>query len=297
MLRWPDGGEWTSAHLFRPGELYGAAFDRVVLEQLAPLVHTCRERGWIDGWFFVRYPEGGAHLRLRMRGRAEVLAREVRPAVEEAFGPGARWVAYVPETDRYGGPEGTALAEHFFQLSSEAALLLLARTDSARRSSRLGKGLLAMAALLHAFRPGREEAADFARRYGTGYLRAVAHEQGGREGLLDAFGKGYEQQAEALAGSVDEVWERLEEGNPVSGALDRYHAGACGIRGRLWELAASGTLRKEGRVLRLREEAVGAIVPSYLHMMNNRLGITLREEAYLAYVMARALGEPVEACG
>jgi hypothetical protein len=38
-----------------------------------------------------------------------------------------------------------------------------------------------------------------------------------------------------------------------------------------------------------------AICSSYLHMMNNRLGITIQEESYLAYLITRTLQAPAPA--
>ena len=32
-----------------------------------------------------------------------------------------------------------------------------------------------------------------------------------------------------------------------------------------------------------------SIVPSYIHMMNNRLGITIQEESYLAYLISKGM--------
>ncbi|HEU0052564.1 MAG TPA: lantibiotic dehydratase C-terminal domain-containing protein, partial [Longimicrobium sp.] len=43
------------------------------------------------------------------------------------------------------------------------------------------------------------------------------------------------------------------------------------------------------------DTAVQAIVSSYVHMMNNRLGISLQEESYLAYLIMRAMGRPADA--
>jgi thiopeptide-type bacteriocin biosynthesis protein len=204
-------------------------------------------------------------------------------------------VEYEPETERYGGPEGVRLAERFFEVSSEATLALLQRGNAAERSSRLGKGLLAMVVLVHVFRGDRDGGADFARQYGLNYLRTLVPDEERRSAWLGAFGSGFEQQAETLSMYVEEVWSRMDEGESLSEALDRYHADLLPIRDHFRELLETGRLGRAEMPFRTWEHAVAGIVSSYVHMMNNRLGISIQEESYLAYLMVRALGKAVEA--
>ena len=82
-------------------------------------------------------------------------------------------IEYEPETDRYGGEEGVRVAERFFEISSDATYALLLRTSRTERSSRLGKGLLAMVQLVYVFTEDREAAVKWATQYNLGYLRGV----------------------------------------------------------------------------------------------------------------------------
>ncbi len=319
----PSHGEpmaWLSHYLFFAGGLYEGAGDRVALDVAEPFVRRCMAEGWCDGHFFIRYSDRGYHIRLRLHGRADVLegtvvpalwehVRSLWPAVREGYPDppeeGKPYVAegehgevthlarveYEPETERYGGPDGVVLAEEFFQASSDAAYALLAKTHPTERSSRLGKGLLSMVVLVHVFREDREAAAQLANSYGINYLRSLVPDQERQSAFLGAFGTGYEAQAGTLTTYVDEVWSRLDEGEELSETLDRYHADLRRVRERFRALL-------DERRLLLRNEtpieswdvAVLAIVPSYIHMMNNRLGVSIHEEAYLAYLIHRALG-------
>lgn len=312
MPRSPEERAWRSEHLFHAGEIYSGTSDAVILEAVEPFVRSCEARGWIDRWFFIRYAEGGGHVRLRLQGDPAVLEREAAPALREHLatlfpgvaeglpphpapraGEGVTHVAtvpYEPETDRYGGPDGVLLAEEFFHRSSEAALALLHRTRRGDRASRLGKALLATVVLVYSFRGSREGAGEFARAYGTGYLRALVPDEERRALLTRAFGGGFEQQAATLTAYVDDAWDRLEAGEPLSDALDRYRAGLEGIRDRFRALLDAGRLSQRGAVLTDPDRAVGAIVSSYVHMMNNRLGVSIPDESYLAYLIHRSLG-------
>jgi thiopeptide-type bacteriocin biosynthesis protein len=307
---------WLSEYLFFPANIYGGECDAVIRDVVEPFVRTCREHGWIDRWFFIRYSERGFHVRLRLHGIPEVLRERAQPALRELVAsvhpaavegypepPGTEGqgvthfmeVEYEPEVERYGGPDGTVLAEDFFCRSSEAALALLQRVSPTERSGRLGKALLAMVVLMHAFRPERGAAADFARNYGINYLRSLVPDDERREAWLNAFGSGFEQQAANLTAYVDEAWERLETGEPLSDALDRYRDDMAAVAARFRELFDAGRLLRDGRPMEQWDFAVAGIVSSYVHMMNNRLGISIQEESYLAYLIHRALGVPAPA--
>ena len=203
-------------------------------------------------------------------------------------------IEYEPEVERYGGPDGVRLAERFFEVSSEASFALLHKTG-AERSSRLGKGLLSMVVLVHTFATGREHATEFAHQYGINYLRSLVRDEENRNAWLGAFDSGYGQQAETLTQYVEEVWERLEEGESLSEALDAYHEGLVEVRDRFRALLDEGRLLFRGsETFSSWEHAVSGIVSSYVHMHNNRLGISIQEEAYLAYLIMRAMGRPAE---
>jgi thiopeptide-type bacteriocin biosynthesis protein len=312
--------DWLSVYLFIDGWIYDEECDRMVVEVLEPFVRRCKSEGWIEAHFFIRYTEHGPHLRLRLHGAPETLGSEVWPALVaglRARDPGvaidarpaspevpqrperqparvthAARVAYEPETERYGGPDALPVAERVFQVSSDAAYALLSRLGP-ERSSRLGKGLLAMVVLVHVFHESREAAAAFARMYSTNYLRALAAQEEHRGTFLDAFGQGYTQQSETLREYVDAVWEAMDEGDELSETLDAYAAGLRTHRDELRRLFQAGRVQVGGQPAQSWERVVNGICPSYVHMMNNRLGITLQEESYLGYLIDRALGTEV----
>ncbi len=320
----PSEPVWLGAHLFFDGGIYTGECDRVVMELVQPFVRRSQAQGWNDAWFFIRYSEHGPHVRLRLHGERAVLEETVWPALEahlraaspvlvvglpeappewrvqtEPHGSGrvthlAR-VEYEPETDRYGGPHGVRLAERCFEVSSEAALALLGRVHPMERSSRLGKALLAMVVLIHVFRPKRADGGALAHMYGINYLRALVREEGNREAWLGAFDSGYSGQAATLGAYVDEVWERMSEDDSLSEALDTLHEGIRGVRDEFRRLADAGLLTRGDWVYPSYEAAVAGIVPSYIHMNNNRLGVSIQEESYLAYLVARALGHTADA--
>ena len=312
-----DPGEelsWLSAYVFYDGFTYGKACDHVVVDVVEPFHRRALKDGWAEKIFFIRYSEDGSHVRVRFYGDPDVLVDTVGPAlvehVQDAIRADAvshprserkadellaehpvRFVPYEREVDRYGGPEAVRLAEDFFEASSLAAFDLIRQSRDKGHSARLGKGLLTMVIKIHAFCDGdREAGARLMRQYHTGYLQAVARGEDDRKASFEeAFDAGFERQADTLRTYVDAVWEALDAGASLSDTLDPYHDDVLEVRRRFEVLFDEGVLRRGEHELNTWEVAVRSIVPSYVHMTNNRLGIPIPEESYLAHCIVQAL--------
>ena len=290
----PEQGEplWLTAYLFFEGHVYSEAADRVIREVVAPLARACRSD--TVRWFFLRYAAEGGHVRLRfLAPEPAVLEETIWPRIAEAASASELVVRatrerYEPEVERYGGPWGLALAEELFHHQSETALGLLDKITPGTRPQRLGKGLLAMLVLLFLYRGERRAAADLARSYGTDYLKIWAKDAEEQEQWLRTFQEAFDRQADRLAGYVESAWEALESGGALTPELDAYRRDMEDVARRLRELFDQGRLCLNGRPADW-DEHVRWIVPSYIHMMNNRLGISIQEESYLSVLIAGTL--------
>jgi thiopeptide-type bacteriocin biosynthesis protein len=285
--------DWLSAHLPVAGSLHGDAADALVLGVVAPVAGACRRRGWTRRGFFLRYSVGGNHLRFRLQGEPRVLAEAVRPELVShaaAAGlPEVQWVPYEPELERYGGAAGVEVAEDLFDASSRTALALLERLPAGDRRARLGHALAAMVAGLEAFVGDRAAAAELAGDYGSTYLRQSVPREARHRALAAAFERGVERQDAALAGRVDALWHAATAG-ALPPPLDTYQRDLVRVRGRLERLIAAGRLlSRRGTAERDRDAAVRQLLPSYLHMTTNRLGVTVIEECYLSRVVSVVL--------
>jgi thiopeptide-type bacteriocin biosynthesis protein len=310
-----DELSWFSAYVFYDGFTYGTACDHVVVDVVEPFQRRALQEGWAEKIFFIRYSEDGSHVRARFYGDPDVLVDTVGPAlvehVRDALDADAvshprseresgdllaehpvRFVPYEREVNRYGGPEAVRLAEDFFEASSLAAFDLIRQSRDKGHSARLGKGLLTMVIKVHAFCDGdREAGARLMRQYHTGYLQAVARGEDDRKASFEeAFDAGFERQADTLRTYVDAVWEALDAGASLSDTLDPYHEDVTEVRRRFETLFDEGVLQRGEHSLDTWERAVRSIVPSYVHMTNNRLGIPIPEESYLAHCIVHALG-------
>lgn len=317
---------WLSAHLFVPevsnAAIYDAPIDRIIQTVVAPLFAGWKNEGRVLRCFFIRYSEFGPHVRIRAEVPELVateftkrLATEVREHLPDVVvdptddctegaarksaasalrdsdrGPiyRLRWFAYEPETERYGGADAIAVSEDLFDASSELALELLAVLTPGDRSARLGRGLLACLATLHAFFDGeRGRTAALLGDYGADHRIRLASEQSGADiAWTRVVADGYARQQNALKRQVRDIWAWLDAGEPIP-AVDRYVSAARRARDRLADLRGKRGIGRQHDPW----SYTARIVTSHLHMMNNRLGVSVPEEIYLAQLAARAMGE------
>jgi thiopeptide-type bacteriocin biosynthesis protein len=304
--------EWLSAHLHFRGDVYSPTADALLIANVFPFVERCRAAGWASAFFYVRYSDDGAHIRLRLRGAPHVLNEHVAPALADHVQLGrsasfdtsssisnssaapiavdeVRWIRYEPEIARYGGEHVLHVSETLFCRSSDAAMLLLRRTGPFTDDHRLGVGLVCMLTGLLGWCGEIEVARQMAAQYASGFL---GKSQRGDKGTAarDAFRRAWERQREFVIETVREAVHVLGEGDPVYPELRPYHIGLVEARGQLMAAAKDsllhvGPVRADPWV-----NALWALAPSHIHMMSNRLGLRVAEEAFLAYLIEQSLG-------
>ncbi|MFH9862894.1 thiopeptide-type bacteriocin biosynthesis protein [Streptomyces sp. NPDC017202] len=284
------GQPWHSLHLaLHTG---GAATDVFVTDDLAPLMDglTADPRA---AWFFIRYGEGGPHLRIRFRGPLSAGAATELPAAlaelaaarpAEFTGPWpsrhgeVREVPYVPETERYGGPAALPLAEDVFVHSTRTALQALRATPD--RAARLPLALDLAHTTAHALGLDELHAAAWLRRHAASWRWATEVEP---------------LPAAAVHSNVNSVFALQRPGlvrraRSLRAALD---AGTAAPWLAEWARRVGATdARLRGAV---PAEQAARRVPwvwaSHLHMLFNRLGVTPDEERAVCHLAARALLE------
>lgn len=290
--------EWVSAHVY-----YSDQLDPLLVEAVAPLVRELAGAALSSGFFFVRYWDGGPHLRLRCRAAPErhaaveariadrigrFLAR--RPAaarVDEAdyrryaaalaraegmAGQPARpqpnnslaFVRYRPEHDRYGQGASIAAVERHFEDSSEIVLgLLVAGLAPADRAT-AALAMVLLAWFVAGFDPARAE-------------------------RLAAWLADHGAAAPAPGGPRE--------------PLRRFAGRMRALSARSGELAGSGSLLAWARSVRSLHDALAAtldrtehrtpssVVDTCAHLACNRLGLSVEEERRIRYLAAHALCE------
>ncbi|MGW1430429.1 lantibiotic dehydratase C-terminal domain-containing protein [Streptomyces sp. NPDC002431] len=214
---------------------------------------------------------------------------------------------YEPEYGKYGGPAGIELAEWHFRHSSDLVIDAFRTKNLHLRTVLLGTSAQLMMVMSAAFLPDRTELADYLDSYyefwhkafpGTGFIGS------------DEYDRNYAAMAPGLAARFARVraatageagGEAGGEGDGEAARLPGFLAGwaehCAELRERAVELSRNGDLVFRSwdgeRDERVTDPAVSLplLLSPYMHMTNNRLHVTIRDEAYLSHVLGRALRE------
>jgi thiopeptide-type bacteriocin biosynthesis protein len=263
----PVATEWLFVQLYPGGwEL----LDSTVLDIVRLAAREALDLG-ADCWFFLRYTDiRGPHIRLRVRATTDVLnaihqhwrgamaprLEQQAQALRARVPPSLLYAPYEPEVEKYGGRAGVELAEAAFQVSSRAALDLLARCPD--RPSRLA--LASLAVQRHCATVPDVNASrflDFHRDYWTGVGVPL-----GRQSPFAA----------SLLVRIEELELQLSREPTISSTLDEIaSATAAAIE---QAVSISSSVRRYGLLLH------------HLHMTLNRIGVGPHDELHIAQLVA-----------
>ncbi|MFC4534188.1 lantibiotic dehydratase C-terminal domain-containing protein [Sphaerisporangium dianthi] len=312
------GGLWVSAHLFHFGDL-----DALITGVVAPLVREATADGTVSRHFFLRYWEGGQHVRLRLwvpdssraahvrdqvrdRAAAHFAAHPSPPVDLEAYRAFAatvargerreryderlhrtdavEFIAYRPEHAAYGDAACVAAAERHFTVSSALALDVLDAGVGMERRAAIGLAALTIA--LAACEPDLPAAA---RRFA-----AAAQEAGARPEILGAEDD-WLGRRDALLAQTRKLWEPAE---PGGGLLGTWASSIRALRDELGALHAAGRCAPADSGSPHAFLAVAApperrTVPLILlrcaHLLHNRLGLRAGTEHQVSFLVARTM--------
>jgi hypothetical protein len=209
--------------------------------------------------------------------------------------------AYEPEFGRYGGPAGIELAEWHFEYSSDLVIRLVQTTNVHVRSVMLGLSAQLMMIKVATFLGDPDKMANYLERYYAYWSTAfnIASEES-----LSRYQANYDSMKDALITRFIEVHAAIRQGDPerLTGFRCTWAKHCAELRDRVLELGRAGRLvfpprsSPDGKPAPITQQDVllPYLLTSYMHMTNNRLGATLIDEAYLAYMLSRAIQENMD---
>ncbi|MGW2014652.1 lantibiotic dehydratase C-terminal domain-containing protein [Streptomyces sp. NPDC001927] len=205
---------------------------------------------------------------------------------------------YEPEFGKYGGPAGIELAEWHFRHSSELVVDAFRTKNLHLRTVLLGTSAQLMMVMSAAFLPEERELADYLDSYyefwhkafpGTGFIGS------------EEYDRNYVAMAPDLTSRFAAVRAAVAAGGQRPVRLPSFLGGwadhCLELRERAERLARDGDLVFRSwdgeRDERVTDPAVALplLLSPYMHMTNNRLHVTIRDEAYLSHVLGRCLRE------
>jgi thiopeptide-type bacteriocin biosynthesis protein len=257
-----SAGGWWSIHAYADDD---AALFRIV-DRVAPIAARARR------WFYIRYAEGGLHLRVRLQGERDALAPLVDALARAAYGAGAarvRGERYDRETERYGGAGAIEDAEEVFARSTAVARWVLGLSGGDRAAARVGcAGALAALGFLVA--AGTPEAAR--------ELSAL-HAVGLAGRLSEDIGREVPSLAPRAFGAASASWwSCAARWMAAVGAPESVAAYRSALEVHL------------GRVAEARRPYV---IGSQIHMTCNRLGVSIVDELKILGALGAVGGDHV----
>lgn len=228
-----------------------------------------------------RYVDGSGRMRLRPNN---------------SFSP----EPYEPEYGKYGGPAGVELAEWHFQRSSDLVVDAVATMNLHLRTVLLGVSAQLMMTMAGCLIPDEPALLEFLARYHDFWNAAFA---GTNLTAQDGYDRAYRTMDASLTRRFREIRQAVAEPAPerLPGFLRGWAEHCLELRDRIGELARGGDLVFRSwdgtRDLPVTDpdQALPMLLSPYMHMTNNRLSVSVRDEAYLSYVLGRALREPQSA--
>ena len=109
------------------------------------------------------------------------------------------------------------------------------------------------------------------------------------DALLERFEGGYKHQSPTLRHKLRDAWAGLCDGGKLDGANETYRGALVSCRQSLEHLVAERRVLLDRRAPDDWVSCARGLLPSFIHMTNNRLGLHWSEEAYLAHLLDQSL--------
>lgn len=311
----PGPGEqsWLGAYLY-----YAEPWEEFLLEGVRPFVRSILEEKLAEQFFFIRYWQQGPHIRLRFKGDAARLQNEIKPRLKSYFNhyfkekpsqrqepeqpqqipEKLRWfpnhtirfVPYLPEIKRYGGPAGILMAEGQFEASSRAVLSIIEESHGWDYERALGAAIQLHLGFVSALGMSLAESIlFFSDIFSTWFYTSNRDNENipaeemrkSKEVTLKSFKEIFDKQEAMLVPFHNTLWNALAERVTFEEQwLNRWLSDMEGTKKRL----------KNNNIPQRRQQ-LWPILGSLVHMTNNRLGILNRDEAFLGYLIKECLEE------
>ncbi|QKW18193.1 lantibiotic biosynthesis protein [Kitasatospora sp. NA04385] len=249
----------------------------------------------VEDSFFAELYNTMFELEFTPEERAELLGPDGRMRLRE--NNTATLEPYEPEYGKYGGPAGIELAEWHFQHSSDLVIEATRTMNLHLRTVVLGLTAQLMMTMAACFLPDEDDLLVFLDRYHAFWNRSFA---GTNYTAQQGYDRAYTSMGDTFPARFRAIRAAIADGAPdrLPSMLRGWAEHCLELRDRAADLSRRGLLVFRSwdgeRDLTVTDpaQALPMLLFPYAHMTNNRLSATVRDEAFLSYVLARALREP-----
>lgn len=286
--------EWLYFCIY-PGSHHFSYLDDIVREIVEPSI-ILFPAGCIEKWFFLRYWDaGGLHIRVRylvqkdtsfylrrwMEDNGKAILNDLiknKPTPLQSYTTPPLYLCekktvieqhkYIPEFDKYGGDLGVMLAESVFYESSKLVMKLLHKI-SAEDASRTHAGIYLMLKSVQTIITGCKEQNLFLTEYFHQFTRSQTTDPANIRNTID----------ESVARHVSVIQDQWEE------IISHTFLHTLTIN---YLQALQDAVNQLGR-LNTSLPTTGVLL-HYIHTTNNRLGVSMHEESFIAKLILKLLG-------
>lgn len=288
--------EWISVYLY-----HNISFEDVILGLLNPLIDNLYKKGYIKSYFFIRYWEGGPHIRFRIltdRTKSSIEIKNYMQTFSCAYFNSLKidntfhieFNQYERELQRYGGNDGIIISENFFHDSSKITIKILRHYYNFWNYSLAISFALQMHIIFaKEFFANAEESSMFFKKIHENWLYYSLKKDKDNQTTIEEinkinnyFNKSYILQKEKVKKILYTIYCNDNIDIHFNKVWIDYWALSC--------KKASEKISKNAN-LYTNSEMMLILYDSYIHMTNNRLGIYLRDESYIAFILFKAFEE------
>ncbi len=263
---------WLSIHLFYED------LNLILINGVFPFIDKMRQEKKINQYFFIRYSEGGSHVRLRLKTNEKQTVKADCQAYFSLFfkqnasqrsfhlphyypNNSLQFIDYEPELERYGGSEKIGIAEEYFQFSSEIIQSLMCQNDSFEYEAAMGWAIQLHVIFAKAVNLSKKDSLLFFEQYYKNWSKllpktnlAIDKEIEGNRGVITFIQNLWENIDDTIV-FEDDIFQKWYDGNKKLIASKDYFN----------------------------------YYNSYIHMTNNRLGLYNQDETWIAKLIYYAL--------
>lgn len=304
--------KWLSFHIF----IHDTSFhDEFILNHLYPVIQELFKKGLIYSWFFIRYWEGGPHIRVRLlidKDETSLMFKnkildniKAIPMLSEELSPKLYYKNYLKENftnkemenygwypdhsmidqtyfaelERYGGYKVIGESEKLFEISSEIALRIIKATSNRKNRLLVAFDFILIYSL--AIYPDPLEAAKWLRNYVFSWKYSEQTPNLNIYETVEYAQKEFHEKQNKYVERSNKIINKLRESenSKKDSIKEIWFSSLNKYNGVLSEALKEDTLAN----------TVGAINMSQMHMFANRIDINPTEECYLCWLVSLSL--------
>jgi thiopeptide-type bacteriocin biosynthesis protein len=297
--------EWVGFHVYFTGSL-----NKLLHEAIRHILQFLESQFLIENYFFIKYGEGGPHIRFRVRLKPDdkiilfikeelelFLSKQKLPLVE-ASNNFVLVTKYDQEFERYGGYIGMGIAETLFEMSSRAFMKILDVSPNLNYSEVLMISIQMHLGFLYGMEFAIIEAQNILMLFVSHWIgfnqvrfNSTIENNGfkDQEAIQKEFQKKFLSQEAILVPIVEKTWLDLKNNNFSNTSwLSEWLQDVRLVR-NLYAEKKDELIYPQKTIANQLYKPIWDIYLSLMHMTNNRCGVMNFDESYVAYIIAQAL--------